>query len=150
LQVRPPLGVLRDFIDAEEAYPGTIDLKKFGVRPFIDAARIFALANEVSATNTADRLRQAMRKMRVGDDEISAYIDSFHFVQLLRLRSTEAVNAAGGDSAPASTAATTQTTAHMANRIRIDELNDLDRRILKEALRQARKLQARLEMDFQA
>jgi CBS domain-containing protein len=38
----------------------------------------------------------------------------------------------------------------MANRIRIDELNDLDRRILKEALRQARKLQARLEMDFQA
>lgn len=150
LQVRPPLGVLRDFIDAEEAYPGTIDLKKFGARPFIDAARIFALANEVSATNTADRLRQAMQKMRVGDDEISAYIDSFHFVQLLRLRSTEAVNAAGGDSAPASTAATTQTTAHMANRIRIDELNDLDRRILKEALRQARKLQARLEMDFQA
>jgi CBS domain-containing protein len=152
LQVRPPLGLIRDFVDADEAYPGTIDLKKFGIRPFIDAARIFALAQEVSATNTADRLRQAMRKMRVGDDEISAYIDSFHFVQLLRLRSNQRM--ADTDIAGRSALVASQTepdngpNAQMANRIRTDALNDLDRRILKEALRQARKLQARVEMDF--
>ncbi|MFN5543166.1 MAG: DUF294 nucleotidyltransferase-like domain-containing protein [Betaproteobacteria bacterium] len=154
LQVRPPLGLIRDFVDADDVYPGTIDLKKFGTRPFIDAARLFALANQVSATNTADRLRQAMRKMRVGDDEISAYIDSFHFVQLLRLRNnqrtTDTDHADRGDFVAAQAELDNQSNAQMANRIRTDALNDLDRRILKEALRQARKLQARLEMDFQA
>jgi CBS domain-containing protein len=30
-----------------------------------------------------------------------------------------------------------------------DDLNELDRRILKEAFRQARKLQSRLAMDYQ-
>ena len=93
-----------------------------------------------------------MRKMRVGDDEISAYIDSFHFVQLLRLRSNQRM--ADTDIAGRSTLVASQTepdngpNAQMANRIRTDALNDLDRRILKEALRQARKLQARVEMDF--
>jgi CBS domain-containing protein len=36
----------------------------------------------------------------------------------------------------------------MDNRINPDELNDLDRRILKEAFRQARKVQARLALDY--
>jgi CBS domain-containing protein len=95
-----------------------------------------------------------MRKMRVGDDEISAYIDSFHFVQLLRLRNnqrtTDTDRADRGDFVAAQAELDNQSNAQMANRIRTDALNDLDRRILKEALRQARKLQARLEMDFQA
>jgi len=36
-----------------------------------------------------------------------------------------------------------------ANRIAPDGLNDLDRRILKEAFLQARKLQSRLSLDYQ-
>ena len=35
------------------------------------------------------------------------------------------------------------------NRIRPDELNEVERRILKEAFRQARKLQQRLKLDYQ-
>lgn len=134
LQVHPPLGVLRDFVDVDDAYPGTMDLKKYAARPFIDAARILA-GHGVVSTNTADRLRGAMRQMRVADEEVGAYVDAFHFVQLLRLRNADNAGTTAGDYTN-------------GNRVVLDALNELDRRILKEALRQARKLQARLEMDF--
>ena len=137
LQVRPPLGVLRDFIADDNDAPGTIDLKKVGARPFIDAARIFALKHGVAASNTAERIRLAAPKMNMSADEAAAIIDGFHFVQSLRLRSQD------DPDAPVDVAPVTS-----PNRIDPDRLNELDRRILKEALRQARKLQSRLEMDF--
>ncbi len=138
LQVRPPLGVLRDFVADDSEQPGTIDLKKYGARPFVDAARIFALKQGVSASNTAERIRMAATRMRMPPDEVSAIVDAFHFIQLLRLRHQEEVIPVDAVTANPS-----------PNRINPDNLNELDRRILKEALRQARKLQSRLEMDFQ-
>jgi CBS domain-containing protein len=135
LQVRPPLGVLRDFVADDDRYPGTIDLKKVGSRPFVDAARIFALQNGITATNTAERIRRVAPRLRMSDDEAGAIVDGFHFVQLLRLRNQETADASDVNARP-------------PNRIDPETLNELDRRILKEALRQARKLQSRLEMDF--
>lgn len=131
LSVQPPLGRLRDFVLEDD---GTIDLKKSGARLFVDVARILALRTEVSSSSTAQRLRQAGAKMGVQPDELSAVVDGFHFIQLLRLRSQhlETEHDAEGD-----------------NRIRPDELNELDRRILKEAFRQARKIQLRLKLDYQ-
>ena len=137
LQVRPPLGVLRDFVADDRAAPGTIDLKKMGARPFIDAARIFALKQGVMASNTAERIRLAASRMNMSADEATAIIDGFHFVQLLRLRNQDEFNATPDGE---------RTLA--PNRVDPDALNELDRRILKEALRQARKLQSRLELDF--
>ena len=139
LQARPPLGVLRDFVPDDSEYPGTIDLKRYGARPFIDAARIFALVHGVSATNTAERLRIAGPRMRMSVEEMASAIDGFHFVQMLRLRSCDP-DLAGAD----------ETTAKHPppNRVDPESLSSLDRRILKEALRQARKLQSRLEMDY--
>jgi CBS domain-containing protein len=135
LQVRPPLGVLRDFVADDDRYPGTIDLKKVGSRPFVDAARIFALQNGITATNTAERIRRVAPRLRMSEDEAGAIVDGFHFVQLLRLRNQETADANDVNARP-------------PNRIDPETLNELDRRILKEALRQARKLQSRLEMDF--
>jgi CBS domain-containing protein len=57
-----------------------------------------------------------------------------HFIQLLRLRRQHEFSGTDEEG--------------MGNRINPDQLNDLDRRILKEAFRQARKLQARLAMDY--
>ena len=142
LQIRPPLGVLRDFVADDREAPGTIDLKKVGARPFIDAARIFALKQGVSATNTAERIRLAAAKMNMHADEAAAIIDAFHFVQLLRVRNQEDIAARAADTA-------SENPNPNPNRIDPDNLNELDRRILKEALRQARKLQSRLELDFQ-
>ena len=148
LQVRPPLGVLRDFVADDSELPGTIDLKKYGARPFIDAGRIFALKHGVSAANTAERIRLAAPKMRMQPEEAGAIVDGFHFIQLLRLRSRETATAHHALPPGSYTLDEGAATTH-PNRVNPDDLNELDRRILKEALRQARKLQSRLELDFQ-
>ena len=108
LQTRPPLGLVSDF-SAEE-----LDLKALGARPFVDAARVLALAAGAPETGTVARLRAAGEKNAPG---------AFHFIQTLRLR-------------------------HERNRIHRDELNDIDRRVLKEAFRQAVLLQERVRLDF--
>ncbi|MCY7386774.1 MAG: DUF294 nucleotidyltransferase-like domain-containing protein, partial [Burkholderiales bacterium] len=145
LQVRPPLGLLRDFVPDDRELEGTIDLKKYAARPFVDAARIFALKHGVSASNTADRIRLSAPRMHMHTDEAAAIIDAFHFIQLLRLSNQE--ETISRDSGIPTTT-TRDGKSAFPNRINPDQLNELDRRILKEALRQARKLQSRLEMDF--
>ncbi|OYD54298.1 nucleotidyltransferase [Thauera propionica] len=131
LQVAPPLGRLRDFVVEDD---GTIDLKKSGARLFVDVARILALRTGVDSSSTAQRLRQASVKMGVTADEVAAIIDGFHFVQLLRLRAQHLESEHDGQT---------------DNRVDPDSLNELDRRILKESFRQARKLQLRLKLDYQ-
>ncbi|HWR75768.1 MAG TPA: DUF294 nucleotidyltransferase-like domain-containing protein [Thiobacillus sp.] len=134
LRNRPPLGVVRDFVLSEDtAHPHTLDLKLNGATPFVDAARIFALAAGSPQTNTAKRLRAAAHALHIPDTELADWNRAFHFLQLLRLRHQHGQQRAG--SAP-------------DNHLDPDTLNPLDRRILKEALRQARKVQARLAMDY--
>ena len=132
LRVPLPLGFIRDFVyDDDRQFPHTIDFKGSGTRPFVDAARIFALASGVRQTSTAERLRAIAEKMRLGREDVAAIIEAFYFVQLLRLRHQQEA----GDEAG-------------ANRIDPDALNELDRHILKEAFKQAKKLQGRLQLDY--
>lgn len=134
LQARPALGLLADFAteDAPNA-PGTINLKLHGVRPFVDAARVFALAFGLAHTATAERLRAAAADLRMEPLEMAAIVDAFFFIQKLRLR----IQARPGIHAHES-----------ANQIDPRTLNEFERRSLKEALRQGRKLQQRLALDY--
>ncbi len=134
LQARPALGVLTDFAteDTPNASP-TIDLKLHGVRPFVDAARVYALAFGLAQTGTAERLRAAAADLRMGPPEMAAIVDAFFFVQKLRLR----IQARPGTPLHGS-----------ANQIDPQTLNDFERSSLKEAFRQARKLQQRLALDY--
>jgi CBS domain-containing protein len=135
LRNRPPLGIVRDFVlSDDQTHPHTLDLKLTGATPFVDAARIFALAAGSPQTNTAKRLREAAHALHIPDGELADWNRAFHFLQLLRLRHQHARQRAG--QVP-------------DNHVDPDTLNPLDRRILKEALRQARKAQARLAMDYQ-
>ncbi|HTY98313.1 MAG TPA: DUF294 nucleotidyltransferase-like domain-containing protein [Rhodocyclaceae bacterium] len=132
LSVAPPLGVIRDFaFEKSDAFPHSIDLKTFGSRLFVDAARVLALANEVGETGTAQRLRALAERGKLGRDDIDAIVDGFFFIQQLRLRGQQAGTPMGA-----------------ANRVDPDELNELDRLILKEACKQAKKLQTRLQLEF--
>lgn len=134
LRNRPPLGLVRDFVlSGGDAHPHTLDLKLNGVVPFVDAARIFALAAGSPQTNTAGRLRKAAPALGIPDAELADWLHAFHFLQLLRLRHQHEQQRAG-------------TTPD--NHVDPDRLAPLDRRILKEALRQARKAQARLALDY--
>jgi len=134
LQARPALGVLADFAteDAPNA-PGTINLKLHGVRPFADAARTYALAFGLAQTSTAERLRAAAADLRMEPPEMAAIVDAFFFIQKLRLR----IQARPGTHSHGS-----------ANQIDPRMLNDFERRSLKEAFRQGRKLQQRLALDY--
>lgn len=131
LRNRPPLGVVRDFVTSEGH---TVDLKLNGITPFVDAARIFSLAVGGSQTNTLERLREIAVPLHIQKQDIDAYCDAFLFIQLLRLRLHHEQNEQGKP---------------LTNRVDPDTLNTLDRRILKEVFRQARKLQTKLGLDYQ-
>ena len=124
LRIRLPLGVVRDFSTDEP-----LDLKLYGALPFVEAARVLALANGIRDTGTAARLRAASRAGVLNANDASAAVAAFHYVQALRLR-RQALDE--GD----------------PNRIATDKLNTIDRRGLREALRQAALLQDLLRMQY--
>jgi len=132
LRTRPPLGMIRDFnFDVNEKFPKTLDLKASGARLFVDAARILALAYGVSETATVARLRAVAALGKLGRDDVGALVDGFHFLQQLRLRAQQEGTPMG-----------------RANRIDPEQLNELDRFVLKEAFKQAKKLQGRIQMEY--
>ena len=134
LESRPPLGVLRDFAtDNAPDLPHSVNLKLNGARPFVDAARIYALAHGLAQTNTGERLRAARAGTGMGAAETEAHVHAFFIVQGLRLRNQ----------------ATLKPGEEGASRVDPDKLNDFERRILKEAFLQARRLQSRLALDYQ-
>jgi CBS domain-containing protein len=132
LAVEPPLNWLGNLSATDEiAGRQVIDLKRYGVRPFVDAARVLALANEVTATHTAERLEAVVALGKLQTREVREWTDAFGFVQSLRLRTQEKSEL-----------------PEMPNAIVIDRLSPMDARILKECFRQARKLQQRLAADY--
>jgi CBS domain-containing protein len=132
VQIRPALGTVRDFVtDDVPGAPHSIDLKAYGARLFVDAARIYALSHGLAQTNTVARLRAADPG---GGAETEAAVDALMAIQRLRLRRQ---------------AAQAPIVEETANRVDPDSLNELDRYILREALRIARKLQQRLALDYQ-
>lgn len=126
-----PLAWWSGFRYDSKDFPHTIDLKMHGVRPFVDAARIWALANGVVATNTAERLRLVGPLLHRRPEESAAFIEALAQVQRLRLANQVAATAPGA-----------------ANRIDPDQMNDLDRQILKEVFRQVKQLQQLIEVEF--
>jgi len=129
---RPPLGMIRDFsLDEHEGRQHTLDLKRNGASIFVDAARIFALATGIQATGTVQRLQDSANALDISDSEVNAWSDAFYFIQMLRLKRQQEAAARG---------------EKPDNYLDPDTLNDIDRRILKEAFRQALNLQNRLKV----
>lgn len=129
----PPLGVIRDFVLAGGGeHPGTLDLKVNGVQPFVEAARILALAHGVAAVGTVERLRGAARAMGVAELECDGWVEAFRFLQRVRLELNARQWRAGSPT---------------HNHLDPATLNGLDRRMLKESFRQARRLQMRVARD---
>ena len=132
VKVTPPLGMIRDFVfDNNTEFPHTLDLKAFGARIFVDAARIFALAYHIPHSSTTERLRMAAKQGNLGGDDINAVIEGFFVIQQLRLRNQRAGTPPGAE-----------------NRIDPDKLNELDRQVLKGAFKQAKRLQSRLQLEY--
>lgn len=111
-----------------------VDLKLGGTAVFVDVARLMALAHGIDATGTRARLEAAGARLQVPAHESEAWVAAFEVLQRLRLQ--------------VQMSDTPALAAH-PNRVAVDLLNDLDRRMLRESLRVARRLQQRLELDYQ-
>ena len=124
LHAEPPLNFRGEIAGGDKE---AIDLKKFGSRIFVDAARIFALATATPAVNTGERLRAAGPQCALRPEELAA-VDAA-FSQILRLRLLAQRQ-------------------NGSNEIRPADLNEFDRAVLRESLRQARRLQSRLKLNY--
>lgn len=135
LKNRPPLGIIRDFVTRSHGEKrNVIDLKINGVTPFVDAARIFSLAHALPATSTVDRLWQGAESGALSRGDVEAWVIAYHYIQVLRTRHHQKQGQAGEE---------------LSNHVAPGQLNELDRKILKEAFREARKLQSKLASDYQ-
>ncbi|RTL53447.1 MAG: nucleotidyltransferase [Rhodocyclaceae bacterium] len=124
LAVAPPLGTLRTFSPANAGK--ALDLKTYGARLFVDAARIFALGSGIQAVGTSARLMAALPSRRDGEAAVGAFLH----IQQLRLGR----QLAGGSEDSAF--------------IDPGQLNRYDQRLLKEALEQARSIQGSLSTRY--
>lgn len=135
LRQRPPVGRFRDFVLTRKgADKATLDLKVQGLTPFVDGARLLALANGISAINTLERLRQLVAREVIERLDGAAYEEAYHFIQQTRMQQHQLQ---------------TRENLPYSNRVDPDSLNHLDRRILRESLRQAQRLQGSLTLRYQ-
>lgn len=129
LSAAPPLGLLGEL----HSEHGVIDLKKFGTRLFVDAARILALAHGVQAVETVQRLEQAGPQAGIRTGEIRAAVEGFLYLQRLRLQSQDRILVWGGPS---------------ENQLETGTLPEMELAILKAVFRQARSLQHKLRQTY--
>jgi len=135
LRQRPPVGRFRDFVVARSgADKDTLDLKVQGLTPFVDGARLLALANGIGAVGTLERLRALIAKGIIDAQDGAAFEEAYHFIQQTRMQQHQLQ---ARDERPYS------------NRLDPDSLNLLDRRILRESFRQAQRLQSSLALRYQ-
>ena len=138
MQNRPPApGRIAESLFGDVGAPARVDLKMHGTVPFVDAARIWALSAGLHETNTSERFRRLAEMGRLPPEDVDGWIAAFEFFQLMRLRAQHRREFAYGRKADDS-----------PNEIELHTVSTLDRRILNESFRQARKVQQRLELDF--
>ena len=134
---RPPLSWRGEIVEHTDASGAEgIDLKLFGSMPITDGARLFALSTGVHATGTLARLAEGGSRKGMAESDLVDWRDAFSYLQMLRLRTQH--RRIRHEIAPSDN----------PNLVPVASLSALDLRVLKEALRQVRKLQQRLSLDY--
>lgn len=133
LEWRPALNFLGELRTSKLARSSVIDLKKGAIQPIVSAVRVLALAHGLTVVNTEARLRALAQCGAILPDDARAWVEALGFVQLQRMR----LNREQAESGQA-----------LDNQLVLQRLNPLDRRVLREALRQIERLQRRLKLDY--
>jgi CBS domain-containing protein len=123
LRWRPPLG----FFNRVRSDHGMVDLKKGGIGPIVNLARVGALAAGSRARSTLERLAVAGKSGGILKKEDTVVLaETFQFLLQLRLRHQLAA---------------LQTNRPIDHKLRLDALSALERRHLKEAFVTIRQVQ---------
>jgi CBS domain-containing protein len=134
LRLRPALNWHGGLDAVSEDGAAWVDLKLRGTAIYVDAARLFALAQGVDEVGTRARFETAGAALGASTRECETWVGAFEVLQMLRL-GVQIDRAAAQEGAN-------------PNRIDIRTLNDIDRGLLKEAMRIARRLQQRITLDW--
>lgn len=132
LRFRPPLSWRGGLDPVVEGTREWIDLKLQGTAIFVEAARIYALAQGIEDTGTRARLEAAARATNTPATEAANWTGGFEYLQMSRMRLQ--MDALPDPCNP--------------NRVDLATLSAIDRRVLKETFRVARELQRKLELDY--
>lgn len=136
LNFRPPLGFFKGFVLEKQANgEKTLDMKKRGVVPVTDVARVHTLAAGLPVTNTRERLQAIGEAKVIGADVLANILDAFEFISLTRLRHQARQIEAGQ-------------TAN--NQVAPDELSEFEQRHLKNAFEVVTHFQDSIAQRYQA
>jgi len=131
---RPPGGGLRELLGAEWGPRETLDLKTQALPPLVDGARLLALARGIGQPSTIERYELLAQHGVLDETEARSFSEAFHYLQLLRMRLHQRQFREGEP---------------LSNQLGPAVLGALDHRILREALRHARRLQHMVSHRYQ-
>ncbi len=137
LSHQPPLGIFKGFVLEKNGDNGkALDMKKRGVMPVIDLARVYALATGVSALNTCERLAAiAEVDGGISAERVADLKDAFEFISTTRLQH-QALQVEAGNSPD--------------NYVSPEQLSALERRHLKDAFEVVSDMQKSMAHSYQA
>ncbi len=131
LHYRPPLGLFRHFVlEKTGAEQKALNMKKRGVVPIIDLARVYALKAGAHAINTQERLDAAAVAGVLSQEGRADLKDAFEFISTVRLKH-QAMQIENGKAAD--------------NYVLPEELSSLERRHLKDSFEIVSTLQTAME-----
>ncbi len=86
LQFQPPLGLFRQFVlEKSGEEEKALNLKKRGVVPVTDLARVYALSAGDPSLHTEDRLKAAGENGEISQSGMADLIDAYEFIGRVRL-----------------------------------------------------------------
>lgn len=104
-----------------------LDLKRHALGPFVDTTRVLALSAKIPHASTLERLKQLAKKNIISQKDAEVWGESYTYLQLIRLQLHQRQQANNQE---------------LSNTLRIDQLNQLHQRMLRESMRQIRYVEA--------
>jgi len=134
LSYKPPIGLFRHFVLEDNGHEEkALNMKKRGITPITDLARVFALSAGVTEINTRQRLQAAHKAGVLSKEGMSDLLDALEFIASVRLLH-QSLQSSRGDV--------------VDNYVKPDILSPLERRHLKDAFDVVRDMQAILEQRY--
>ena len=111
----------------------TIDLK-MAMLPVVGFARVYALKNNISETNTVSRLKTIIERVNINKSFIEEIVKAYEYLMFIRFR-LQTLKILSGENPD--------------NLLRLDELTNIEKATLKAALLEIAELYTQLSFDFE-
>jgi len=116
---QPPLGFFRNFLMThDEEHKKSLDMKRRGIVPIVDIARVIALENGINEVNTVERLHAGLLCKALSKEMHDNLLDALELISSLRIRHQAEQIRAG---------------KHADNYLPIKDLSGLEKSHLKDA-----------------